>query len=292
MYGRNTIKEPSMQKLIDELNRQCDEQPFETGWYLKDLNTGETAHLNGNTVYPSASTRKTSILMAALKAVTENRLALDQPVTIEAKYQDNKSGTFQHFQPGFTVQFQDLLVMMIIVSDNTSTGTIVDMLGLDDINTYCQDIGLKNTIHRFGIPPVIGRDHTLEEVTTTTPADQGVLLDIILQGTQDENAASRMGCTPELCRLGIDILSWQKLSWRLPALLPKGTVVAHKTGTGQDFRNNNDAGVIFQGEAPLFILTVYTENVPLELPDGLPGFTIAGNHIARLCRTCLDALKR
>ena len=44
-------------------------------------------------------------------------------------------------------------------------------------------------------------------------------------------------------------------------------MVAHKTGTGQDCRNNNDVGIIFQGEKPLFILTVYTENVPLEMPD-------------------------
>ena len=120
----------------------------------------------------------------------------------------------------------------------------------------------------------------------------GILLDLILQGSQAANAASRLECTPDLCRLTLDILSWQKLSWRLPALLPKGTMVAHKTGTAQDWRNNNDAGIIFQGEEPLIILTVYTENVPLEMPDGLPGFTIAVNHIARLCRTCWDELKR
>ena len=281
-----------MQTLVDQLDSQCDEQSFETGWYLKNLENGETVQRHGEMVFPSASTRKISIMMAALKAVNENRLALDQPVTIEARYQNNKSGTFQHFQPGFTIQFRDALSMMIIVSDNTCTGTIVDMLGLDEINAFCRRIGMKNTIHRFGIPPVIGRDHTLEEVTTTTPADQGVLLDLIIQGTQDPDVASRLECTPELCRLAIEILSWQKLNWRLPALLPKGTVVAHKTGTGQDWRNNNDAGIIFQGEEPLFILSVYTENVPLEMPDGLPGYTIAGHHIAQLCRTCWDALKR
>ena len=125
-----------MQTLLDQLNAQCDEQPFETGWYLKDLENGQTAQRHGEVVFPSASTRKISILMAALKAVHQNRLALDQPVAIEAKYQNNQSGTFQHFQPGFTIQFQDTLVMMIIVSDNTCTGTIVDMLGLDEFIRY------------------------------------------------------------------------------------------------------------------------------------------------------------
>ncbi|MBW2148714.1 MAG: serine hydrolase [Deltaproteobacteria bacterium] len=280
-----------METLIKQLNSLCDSQPFQTGWHLKNLRTGETCERNGDVVVPSASTRKISILMAALQAVNEGKVALDQPITIQAKYQDNKSGTFQHFQPGFTIQFRDVLVMMIIVSDNTCTGTVVDMLGLDQINAYCRSIGMKGTTHRYGIPPRISRDHPLDAVTTTTPADTGLLLDLIIQGAKDPNAAARLGCTPSLCQLGVDILSWQKLNWRLPALLPMGTIVAHKTGTGQEWRNNNDAGVIFQNDQPLFILSVYTEHVPLEMPDGMPGYTIAGQHIARLCRVCYDALK-
>jgi beta-lactamase class A len=280
-----------MKSLINQLNALCDSQPFQTCWYLKALRTGEEAHRNGHVVVPSASTRKISILMAALRAVNQGRIALDQSITIQAKYQDNISGTFQHLQPGFTIQFRDALVMMIIVSDNTCTGTVVDMVGLDSINDFCRSIGMKGTVHRYGIPPRVGRNHPLDAVTTTTASDVGLLLDLILQGAEDEEAARRLGCTPDLCRLGIDILSWQKFSWRLPALLPIGTKVAHKTGTGQEKRNNNDAGIIYQGEQPLFILTVYTEHVPLEMPDGMPGYTMAGWHIARLCRLCYDALK-
>ena len=41
-------------------------------------------------------------MMATLKAVHEGKLALDQRVTIEAKYQDNDSGCFQPLQPGLT----------------------------------------------------------------------------------------------------------------------------------------------------------------------------------------------
>ena len=280
-----------MESLVKALNGQCEAQPFQTGWYLKNYSNGESAERDGDAVFPSASTRKISILMAALKAVHDGKIDLHQPVEVLEKYQDNKSGTFQHLQAGFSVQFQDMLVMMIIVSDNTATGTVVDMLGLDVINDYCRSIGMTDTVHRFGIPPRIGRDHSLDAVTTTTPADQGLLLDLILEGTTEPDVAGRLGCTPELCRLAVDILSWQKLSWRLPSLLPMGTVVAHKTGTGQEWRNNNDAGIIFYQDRPLFILAVYTEHVPLEMPDGMPGYTIAGHHIARLCRTCFDALK-
>jgi len=115
------------------------------------------------------------------------------------------------------------------------------------------------------------------------------LLDVILQGTRDPAAAARLGCTPALCQFGLDILSWQRLRNRLPARLPHGTKVAHKTGTTA--QNQHDAGIIYQGEQPLFILTAYTDKIPLELPDGTPGHTAAIELIGRLCRTCYDALK-
>jgi len=240
---------------------------------------------------PSASTRKISIMMAALAAVHAGKLSLDQPVTIDKKYQDNDSGTFQHLTPGFSITFRDALVMMIIVSDNTCTGTVADMVGIGEIQRWCDSIGMTGTIHRFGLPPRgLGRDHTLEQVTTTTPNDQGLLLELIWQGTTDPAVARKLGSTPELCTLGLDILSWQKLKARLPSQLPLGTKVAHKTGTGA--RGFMDAGIVFQGNRPLFILTAYTEHVPETMPDGSAGFYRANTLIGSLARACWDALAK
>src|SRR5919109_4898461 len=218
--------------LVTDLDKLCDELPFHTGWYLKALRTGETAHRHGHVVVPSASTRKIAIMMTALKAVHEGKLALDQPVTIQAKYQNNDSGCFQHLQPGFTIQLRDVLVMMIIVSDNTCTGTVADLVGLEPINALCHAIGMQGTTHRYGIPPGGMAGYRPADTTNaTTPADVGLLLEFILQGTREADTAARLGCTPALCQLGLDILSWQKLRSRLPSRLPQGTKVAHKTGT-------------------------------------------------------------
>jgi beta-lactamase class A len=278
-----------LHELVSRLNADCDAQPFHTGWYLKDLGSGDTANRHGDVVVPSASTRKISIMMAGLQAVHEGRLSLDQPITIDAKYQDNDSGTFQHLMPGFQITFRDALVMMIIVSDNTCTGHVVDLVGLDACNAFCRATGLDRTVHRFGIPPRLPADHPLEAVTTTTPNDQGRLLELILLGSADPSVAERLGCTPELCRLGLDILSWQKLKTRLPSLLPLKTVVAHKTGTGA--RGFMDAGIIYEDDRPLFILSAYTDRVPVEMPSGMPGFAAANSLIGRLARNAYDALK-
>src|SRR5687767_10338058 len=278
-----------MRDLVERLNTLCDALPFPSSWYLKDLATGAHADRAGDVPVPSASTRKISIMMAALAAVHAGKLALDQKVTIDARYQDNDSGTFQHLTPGFAITFRDALVMMIIVSDNTCTGHVVDLVGLDTIQRYGEGLGMTGTVHRFGIPPRLGPDHTLDQVTTTTPNDQGLLLELILRGTTDPAVAARLGSTPELCRLALDILSWQKLKTRLPSLLPLGTKVAHKTGTGS--RGYMDAGIIYKNDRPCFILTAYTEHVPAALPDGTPGFAAAAQLIGRMARRCYDEIK-
>ncbi len=280
-----------MKDLARCLNILCDAQPFQTNWFLKDLRTGETADRGGDVIVPSASTRKMSIMMAALKGVHDGRFSLNEPVTMLAKYQDNDSGTFQHLTPGFTITFRDVLVMMIIVSDNTCTGTVVDMVGLDELNAYSKAIGLRGTTHYYGLPPRGPGRGAGAKGTVTTANDSGLLLDTILAGAGgDMSAAGRLGSTPELCRLGLDILSWQKLNTRLPSLLPAGTKVAHKTGTGPHVFN--DAGIIYQGDQPLFILTAYTIGVPFELPDGMPGFAGAAQLIGRLARTAFNSLKK
>lgn len=281
-----------MQELVQRLNGLCDEQPFHTGWYLKNLKTGEEADRNGQVIVPSASTRKIAILVTALKAIHEGKLSLNQPVVMQAKYQNTTSGVFQHFTPGFTITFRDTLILMIIVSDNTCTGTVADMVGLDEVNALCQSIGMTNTMHRHGIPPGnLTRDHAVDATNTTTPGDVGLLLDLLQQATRDEVGAKKLGSTTEFCQLGMDILSWQKLRQRLPAMLPGSVKVAHKTGTGA--RNINDAGIVFadDGTTPLFILTVYTEHVPAEVPSGLPGNYAATHLISQLCRTSWEALR-
>jgi beta-lactamase class A len=277
-----------MRALAERMNALCDALPFQTSWYLQSLGTGERADRLGDLPVPSASTRKVSILMAALKAVADGKLALDQKVTVDARYQDNDSGTFQHLTPGFWITLRDALVMMIIVSDNTCTGTVVDLVGLGEIQRLCESVGMSRTVHRYGIPPRLPADHGIEQVTSTTPRDQGLLLDLMLRGADDAAAAAQLGSTPALCRLGLDILSWQKLKTRLPSLLPLGTKVAHKTGTGS--RGYMDAGIVYKEGRPLFILTAYTDDVPVALPDGTPGFAAANQVIGRMARLAWDEL--
>src|SRR5262249_403074 len=157
--------------------------------------------------------------------------------------------------------------------------TVCDLVTLDRVNALCASLGMRGTVHR-------GKMGGTENVTT--PRDVGRLLDAIVRGAREERVAEGLGSTPELCRLALDVLRRQKLNTRMRWLVREGTGVAHKAGTGKGVFN--DAGVVFRGEVPRFVLTAYTRGVPAELADGMPGFASAARLIGQLTRTCYDAL--
>jgi beta-lactamase class A len=279
-----------MQDLVARLNAICDAQPFDTTWAVKDLATGWQADRGGDVVTPSASTRKTSILMHALSKVHEGKLRLDEPCTIEARLQEGvDSGTYQYMTPGCVIPLRDAFVNMIITSDNVCTQIVLERLDRDELNAWCKRIGMAGTTHRVNFPPLgLPWDHPVEAVASTTARDQVVLLDRMVAGASDAGAAAALGATPELCRLGIDILSWQRLRNLIPSLLPAKTKVANKTGRGP--RGRMDAGVVYRGETPRFIISVYCDRVPDTLPDGLPGYTAAYATAGKLTRACWDVM--
>ena len=278
-----------MEKLVRQLHAICDEQPYVTSWYVKHFGLGIEADRDGTVIVPSASTRKTSIMMAVLRAAHQGKLDLDEPIVYEPwMKEDVVAGTFMFLTPGLKIPFRDAVTQMIILSDNVCTNMVFERIGLPEINDFCQSIGMTGTVHRTRVPRSnLPPTHDLNEVTTTTAVDQGLLYDYILRGTRDPEVAERLGCSTELCTWALKTLSGQRTRTKLPCLLPSGTQIAHKGGTGK--RGRHDAGIVFRDGKPLYILAVFTDKVPSEMPDGLPGYASAFTTIGRLARACWDA---
>jgi beta-lactamase class A len=279
-----------MKTLKAHLEELSDTSDFDIYWHVRNLQTGEEFSRHGDRVLPAASVRKTSVMMAALNAVHEGRLSLDQPVVIEEHLQKGiVSGVCQYMTPGLLIPMRDAILQMIITSDNICTYEVMKDLELDDLTRYCARIGMKDTVHRTKLPPIgLPENHALEAVTTTTARDQVHLLDLILRGTSDAKVAAALGVTTQLCVMALQFLCWQRFRNMIPALLPLTTKVAHKTGRGQ--RGWMDAGIVFRGDQPLYILCAITDNVPETMPDGLPGHAAATRRIAQLSRACWDRI--
>ncbi|MBS0536099.1 MAG: class A beta-lactamase-related serine hydrolase [Proteobacteria bacterium] len=272
-----------------QLEAICDAQPFVTRYMIRNLVTGETFARGADEETPSASTRKTSIMMAALNAALRGQIDLEEKIVYERRLAEEvASGMFRYLTPGIVISLRDAITGMMVLSDNVCTKMVFERLTLDEVNAYCRSIGLTGTHHRFLIPPIaLPPDHRLADVTTTTAADQVRLLQAILDAQDDPAVAERLGCSPTHCDYALRTLKSQILRYALPSRLPFGTLVAHKSGTGK--RGRMDAGIVYRDNAPLYIIAVYTDDVPQVMPDGTPGYTVALETMGRIARACWDS---
>ena len=274
------------------LEEICNAQPFTTRFMVRNLLTGETIGRGEDEETPSASTRKTSIMMAALKAVHEGRLDLDEQIVYEQRFSEEvASGMFRYLTPGIVISLRDAITGMMVLSDNVCTKMVFERLQLSEVDSYCKSIGMSGTHHRFLIPPLaLSPDHTLGSVTTTTARDQVFLLQTILDAQTSPEAAELLGSSMELCAYALQTLKNQILRYAIPSRLPFGTLVAHKGGTGKRGRMN--AGIVYRDGAPFYIIAAFTDQVPQAMADGTPGYTVSLETIGRLSRICWDQFQQ
>ncbi|MGC4410127.1 class A beta-lactamase-related serine hydrolase (plasmid) [Rhizobium rosettiformans] len=275
----------------DTLNAICDAQPFVTRFMVRNLLTGEEIARGADEETPSGSTRKTSIMMAALKAAHEGRINLDEPVTYEKRLAEQvASGMFRFMTPGIVISLRDAITGMMVLSDNVCTKMVLERLTLNEVDSYCKAVGMANTHHRFLIPPLaLPADHALTTVTTTSAADQVLLLQTILDAQSSSQAQEKLGCSADLCGFAMETLKNQVLRYGIRSRLPFETLVASKSGRGK--RGRMDAGIVYKDRAPFFIITAYTDDVPQVMPDGTPGYTVSLETIGRLAETAWNCFQ-
>jgi len=277
--------------LAQTLNAICDAQPFVTRYMVRNMLTGEIFARGADEETPSGSTRKTSIMMAALKAAHEGRLDLDEKIVYEERLaKEVASGIFRYMTPGMIISLRDAVVGMMVLSDNVCTKMVLERLTLEEVDGYCKAIGMVGTHHRFLIPPLaLPADHKLGEVTTTTAADQVTLLQTILDAQTSPEASAKLGCSQALCAFALQTLKNQILRYGISSRLPFETKIASKSGRGK--RGRMDAGIVYQDGAPFYIIAAYTDDVPQAMSDGTPGYTLSLETIGKLSRACFDAFQ-
>ena len=201
------------------------------GCDYKNLVTGETSTWHGDIPVIAASVIKLYVMTEAFAQIEAGKLAMDQEITVHRKDCVPSCGVLTYLHDDVKLQVIDLITLMIIVSDNTATNVLIDLLGIDNIlNRKLFDaekakLGLHNYI-------------TAEEV--------GALLEMMYRGTLVSEAASaRM----------ISIMKDQQLNHKIPYLIdpmPQAPQIAHKTG--EDDNTTHDAAIIFSREP--FILCI------------------------------------
>src|SRR5260370_26312504 len=121
---------------------------------------------------------------------------------------------------------------MITVSSNLATNLLIEKLGVDNIR------GMVHSLRADGMRVLRGVEDSkaFQQGLNNTTTARGLLqlLDAIARGEAvDQESSRRM----------IEILERQSFNDGIPAGLPAGTRVAHKTG--EITKIHNDAGIVF-----------------------------------------------
>jgi len=211
---------------------------------VKNLKSKEEFKINENFVFPSASTIKLSIMSELLNKINEGTLKLNDTVELSKDMKTGGDGILKELNCGHKFTLEEIMTLMIIVSDNMATNILIDLLGIDNINTTIKNLGLKNTkLQRKMMDSQAAREGKENLITANDLAN---ILELIYKGKNINSKYSD---------LMLNILKRQQVRGRLDLYLPEEVVIAHKTG---DLDNlEHDAGIVYLPETE-YIICVLT----------------------------------
>ncbi|MBZ9713967.1 class A beta-lactamase-related serine hydrolase [Deinococcus multiflagellatus] len=178
--------------------------PGQVGLRICTLDGTELVAWHADEVFPAASTIKVPLLILALQQAQAGRLPLHGRVTMSADDRAGGAGVLHELAPGLALTWQDVLTLMIVVSDNTATNMVIEALGVDTVNAWLTAQGLTGTrlVGKLQRPPHLQNGAQRRgERNATTARDQTEVLRALTAGEWLD---------PEHTALALDILARQQ----------------------------------------------------------------------------------
>jgi beta-lactamase class A len=214
--------------------------------------------LNADEPFHAASTMKVPVLIELYRQVHEGKLRLDDTLTIRNQFHSLVDGSPYTLDPGDDSETQlyqadggtrtlaQLSELMITVSSNLATNLLMAKLGVDNIRAGVHTLDADGMNVLRGVEDAKAFRQGLNN-TTTARALLQLMQAIARDKAVDARSSQQM----------IEILERQTFNDRIPAGLPPGTRVAHKTG--EITRIQHDAAIVFAPRA--FVLVVLTRGL-------------------------------
>jgi len=211
--------------------------------------------IDGDKPFHAASTMKVAIMIELFRQARDRQLSLDDTLPIRNEFRSivdgspyqlsegDDSDTLVYAAVGKSMTLRQLCDLMITVSSNFAANLLIERLGVENIRRTVSALGADGMQVLRGVEDQKAFDKGMNN--TTTARGLLVLLDRIAHGTAvDASADAAM----------IEILKRQKFSDAIPAGLPTGIGVAHKTGNIT--RIHHDAAVVFAARPYVLVLLV------------------------------------
>ena len=220
---------------------------------VRDLSTGRTLAINGDSVYHAASTMKVPVLFALFGEFRAGRLRPDGRMLLRNEFTsivdasrysltpNDDSDSSLYAMVGSQVALKELATRMITRSSNLATNALISLLDPQRITSETRAWGTTRMLVRRGVEDNVAFRAGLNN--TATANDLVALFVALARGQVADSASTR-----EM----LAILEAQSFNDEIPAGLPPGTRVAHKTGWIT--ATQHDAGLVYPpGRAPYAI---------------------------------------
>jgi beta-lactamase class A len=227
----------------------------EVAFLARNLTTGEELSYRPDAIMPTASTIKLLVLAELFRQAEAGQIDLSAPLSMWPEDRRYGSGILKDLSADVLLSARDHGVLMIALSDNTSTAVLVRVLGRERILSSAREWGLTNTSASFSVPDGgVARDYA-----ASTPRDIVHLLQLIA-----EDAI----ISPAACAAMRDILVTQQYHDQIARYLPFNQyarqdgphpgplVVRSKSGFMAGIRV--DAGIV-EGHGLRYVLCLMTE---------------------------------
>ena len=263
-----------------EVERLIRESGAEVGVAFRTLDGKDELFLNADLAMHAASTMKVAVMVELFRQARAGKLKLDDLLPVHNEFRSVVDGSAYQLDVGDdsdaevyrnvgqTMTLRRLCEAMITVSSNLATNLLIEKLGVENIRRTVHKLRADGLEVRRGVQDLKAFDAGMNN--TTTARALLVLLERIARGKAVSRDASQ-----EM----VDILEQQKFNSEIPAGVPPGLRVAHKTGSITKIRH--DAAIVY-AERP-YVLVVLVRG----LADGKQSATL----IAAISRVVYAALE-
>ena len=186
-------------------------------------------------LYSSASMIKTFLAVLLCEDLAQGRCRADDHVRVCARHLAEGDGVIRLLRLPRTFRLDELVTLMLSVSDNTATNSLIDRLGgVNAINARLVVAGLRS---RLFAPVGSGDSHLAElsQIPSSRPSQRGIGQ---IDAFEHAQAVDRLLEVPMFA----DALFGQRDRLSLARHLCEEALFAHKTGTAYGTRH--DGGVL------------------------------------------------
>lgn len=234
-------------KLASTLNHMSADYDGVMGIFVKDLTSGQTFSVNPDTIFPQASSIKIPLLIELMHQAQSNKIDLNTRVDIHRDALVGGSGVLQFFSDGgSSISIHDLAILMILLSDNSATNLLIDRVGMNNVNSMLDGLGLHNT--RLARKMIDIAAEQADRENHSTPREMAALVEQLYSGKLLD---------AEHTKATLEILEYPKES-PLHAGLPENITVAEKPGSLNGAQC--DSGIVLLEGRPYIISVMTTYN--------------------------------